>query len=183
VLTACDALGRDYFPVGNAIRSELLALLRDLPTLLSLTLMDDSPTANTETLVWLGDQHLLPEGTEAAAVPRSCGDAATFDVAQTACAGDSHTAMQKLLTADGQREPGRASPPGAGCQYHGGAGLNGGCPCWVLLTVDAHSSRNGRRALNADPPALLISKGAPRLREVDLTCLYPACLTRWPRSG
>ena len=112
VLTACDALGRDYFPVGNAIRSELRALLRDLPTLLSLTLMDDSPTANTETLVWLGDQHLLPEGTEAAAMPAevtATGRRDVFDVAQDRVrAGDSHTAMQLLMTAAGQERSPRA---------------------------------------------------------------------------
>ncbi len=52
-LTACDELGSDYFPVATAIRATLRALLTDLPTLLDMTLMDDTPTANVETRAWL----------------------------------------------------------------------------------------------------------------------------------
>ena len=52
-LTACDELGSDYFPVATAIRAALRALLSDLPGLLDMTLMDDTPTANVETRGWL----------------------------------------------------------------------------------------------------------------------------------
>src|SRR5262249_32251123 len=48
-LTACDALGSDYFAVGTAMRGALRGLLADLPQLLDMTLMDDTPTANAET--------------------------------------------------------------------------------------------------------------------------------------
>jgi hypothetical protein len=52
-ITACDELGSDYFPVATAMRAALRALLTDLPTLLDMTLMDDTPTANVETRAWL----------------------------------------------------------------------------------------------------------------------------------
>jgi type VI secretion-associated protein, ImpA family len=52
-LTACDALGSDYFPVATAMRGALKSLLSDVPQLLDMTLMDDTPTANTETRNWL----------------------------------------------------------------------------------------------------------------------------------
>ena len=52
-LTACDALGGDYFAVGTAMRGALRSLLADLPQLLDMTLMDDTPTANAETRSWL----------------------------------------------------------------------------------------------------------------------------------
>jgi type VI secretion system protein ImpA len=53
VLTATDNLGVEYAQVGAAIRTELRALLADLPSLLDMTLMDDTPTANAETREWL----------------------------------------------------------------------------------------------------------------------------------
>jgi len=59
-LTACDALGSDYFAVATAMRGALRALLADLPQLLDMTLMDDTPTANVETRAWLRAQ-ILPE--------------------------------------------------------------------------------------------------------------------------
>ena len=52
-LTACSRLGADYHAVAQAIRTELRALLGDLPSLLETTLMDDTPTANAETREWL----------------------------------------------------------------------------------------------------------------------------------
>jgi len=52
-IEACDALGCDYEAIARAIRSELKALLTDLPQLLDATLMDDTPAANAETRAWL----------------------------------------------------------------------------------------------------------------------------------
>jgi type VI secretion system protein ImpA len=57
-LTACDALGSDYFAVATAMRGALRALLADLPQLVEMTLMDDTPTANAETRAWLRAQIL-----------------------------------------------------------------------------------------------------------------------------
>jgi type VI secretion system protein ImpA len=53
VVEACVALGRNYDPIAVAIRSELRCLLRDVPQLLEVTLMDDTPAANDETRKWL----------------------------------------------------------------------------------------------------------------------------------
>jgi type VI secretion system protein ImpA len=53
VLTALEALGAEYEYVASAIRGALVGLLRDLPELPQLTLMDDTPTANAETRAWL----------------------------------------------------------------------------------------------------------------------------------
>ena len=64
VITACDELGGDYEVVGWCIRRAVRSLLRDLPELPDLTLMDDSPTANRETRSWLRDEGLLDAGEE-----------------------------------------------------------------------------------------------------------------------
>lgn len=52
-ITACDELGSEFQIVGAAIRGALRALLADLPGLIDMTLMDDTPTANAETRKWL----------------------------------------------------------------------------------------------------------------------------------
>jgi type VI secretion system protein ImpA len=66
-LTACDALGSDYFAVGTAMRGALRSLLADLPQLLDMTLMDDTPTANAETRAWL--RSVIVAETDAVAAP------------------------------------------------------------------------------------------------------------------
>ncbi|MDX2150500.1 MAG: type VI secretion system protein TssA [Bryobacteraceae bacterium] len=53
VVEACAALGSDYDAIAIALRSELRALLRDIPQLLTASLMDDTPCANAETAAWL----------------------------------------------------------------------------------------------------------------------------------
>ena len=53
VVEACEALGSDYEAIARAIRSELNALITDIPQLLDATLMDDTPAANMETRTWL----------------------------------------------------------------------------------------------------------------------------------
>ncbi|HZI40837.1 MAG TPA: type VI secretion system protein TssA, partial [Gemmatimonadaceae bacterium] len=52
-LTACDQLGSEFQVVGAALRGALRSLLADLPGLVDMTLMDDTPTANGETRKWL----------------------------------------------------------------------------------------------------------------------------------
>jgi type VI secretion system protein ImpA len=49
--TACDSLG--YSAAAWAIKSEVRALLADLPRLVEMSLSDDTPTANAETRAWL----------------------------------------------------------------------------------------------------------------------------------
>jgi len=53
VVEACDALGSRYEAIARAIRSELKALIKDIPQLLDATLMDETPAANAETRAWL----------------------------------------------------------------------------------------------------------------------------------
>lgn len=53
VIEACDALGGGYEAIAKAIRSELRALISDIPQLLDATLMDETPTANAQTRAWL----------------------------------------------------------------------------------------------------------------------------------
>lgn len=67
VIQACVALGPGFDAVAKAIRSELRALLNDVPELLTATMMDDSPAANAETQAWLRD--LLTEQPLPAKIP------------------------------------------------------------------------------------------------------------------
>lgn len=52
-LRATDELGAEYAAVGSAIRSELRALLREVPTLVDMTMMDGLPTSAPDTRNWL----------------------------------------------------------------------------------------------------------------------------------
>ena len=63
VVEACVALGDDYNIIAVAIRSELRALLRDVPALLDARLLDDTAAANAETQAWL--KGLMQESNEA----------------------------------------------------------------------------------------------------------------------
>ena len=65
-LTACESLEAGYHFVARAIRAELRTLLADLPQLVDMTLMDDTPTANGETRAWLRTS-VLSEGAAIAA--------------------------------------------------------------------------------------------------------------------
>jgi type VI secretion system protein ImpA len=56
VWRACYELGSYYDPISTAVRSELRALLADIPGLTETTLEDDTPTANAETLAWIKEQ-------------------------------------------------------------------------------------------------------------------------------
>lgn len=53
VVDACVGLGGKYTPIVVAIRSELKALLHDVPQILETALLDDTPAANSETQAWL----------------------------------------------------------------------------------------------------------------------------------
>ena len=58
VLTACAGLGSHFDQVAASIQGALRGLLRDVPQLTTMVLMDDTPTANAETLAWLANQNL-----------------------------------------------------------------------------------------------------------------------------
>ena len=57
-----------YPAIAQAVRSELRALLNDLPQLPAWTLMDDTPTANAETQAWL-KEIMAPPAPAAAEAP------------------------------------------------------------------------------------------------------------------
>ena len=75
ILTACDALAGEYDVVANAIRAELRGLLDELPKLVNMTLMDDTPTANAETREWLRANVLTAVAGDLAETPQENGDA------------------------------------------------------------------------------------------------------------
>ena len=77
VVEACDALGGGYEAVARAIRSELKALITDIPQLLDATLMDETPTANAETRAWLVSL------TQAPAEPAPASDGTTRPAASS----------------------------------------------------------------------------------------------------
>jgi type VI secretion system protein ImpA len=80
VVEACEALGSEYEAIARAIRSELKALVTDIPQLLDATLMDDTPAANAETQAWLKSlsQAAPPQATAAAASATSAAIADGF---------------------------------------------------------------------------------------------------------
>ena len=65
-VSACHALGKEYDRIAMAIQSELRALLNDLPELLDVTLLDDTPAANPETKAWLQSLNSSPQPAPAA---------------------------------------------------------------------------------------------------------------------
>jgi type VI secretion system protein ImpA len=64
VLEACAGLGSEYDRVSHSIRRALHSLLQDLPRLPTLTLMDDTPTANPATRSWLEELGLIGAAAE-----------------------------------------------------------------------------------------------------------------------
>jgi type VI secretion system protein ImpA len=104
-VAACTALGKEYEPIATAIRSELRALLNDLPELLDAMLLDDTPAANPETKTWLQSLSTSPEpaaaeDSEAAAEVRAHRNGAPTWLAP---AVDGYTLAQDAL-ASGQEE-------------------------------------------------------------------------------
>jgi type VI secretion system protein ImpA len=81
-VTACEQLGSEFQIVAAAIRGSLRSLVADVPRIVDMTLMDDTPTANAETRKWLttvlesapASESALGEGeAEVSAEPRARG--------------------------------------------------------------------------------------------------------------
>jgi type VI secretion system protein ImpA len=124
VVRAAEESG--YGAIAQAIRSELRALVADLPALTSWTLMDDTPTANPETQAWLkevagpppappGDAQqtvasMMEEESDASAVP--AGEPAppdTFELAMMAARqGRASEAIHLLAEEIPRQRSGRA---------------------------------------------------------------------------
>jgi hypothetical protein len=113
-ITAIDGLGSEYEAVGAAVRDSLRSLLRDVPTLLEQTLMDDSPVANPETMGWLRDGKLLPDGADSPEVPElrrsptTVGRDAYAVALARAKAGDARGAMDLLMRESSREKSTRA---------------------------------------------------------------------------
>jgi type VI secretion system protein ImpA len=100
-----DKLGPGHRQASASIRSALVALLRDVPSLLEATLMDDSPTASRDTLAWLQGEELIPgppagggeersRAVEADRIIRGAGFDRAIAMAQ---AGDPEGAVEMLI--------------------------------------------------------------------------------------
>jgi type VI secretion system protein ImpA len=80
VVDACVNLGPDYQYIAMAIRSELRGLVRDVPEILNLTLMDDTPAANSDSQTWLRQLAEEPES----ATPKPAAPGLTLNGQHTA---------------------------------------------------------------------------------------------------
>ena len=108
-LTACANLGGGYDAVAAALRDELRVLLKAIPQLPEMTLMDDTPTANAETKAWLTQEHLIDDAATAA---DAANDAVTGElseeemVLQAALTQEGSTVRHGGLSAARRRRPG-----------------------------------------------------------------------------
>ncbi len=113
---ACRVIG--YESAANAIRSELRALLGDLPRLPEWTLADDTPTANPETREWLKQEGVLPgasagfslhPATEATPADGAAAPPEAYELAlEAARSGRIEEALAILLREASQERTGRA---------------------------------------------------------------------------
>jgi type VI secretion system protein ImpA len=107
VIEACEALGSDYEAIARAIRSELKALVTDIPQLLDATLMDDTPAANPETRAWL--KSLSQEGPSlATAAETSSSRAVSADGSGSRWPGHPTDAYEAALQALGEGQERKA---------------------------------------------------------------------------
>ena len=114
VVEACVESGPQFDAIAKAIRSQLRALLRDIPELLTATLMDDTPAANLQTQSWLRDLLAEPSD-EAAAVtppvndPRINGYRRRFvdaySLATTAMRAGDHSKALQVMREEIDRQP------------------------------------------------------------------------------
>jgi len=119
VVRAAEESG--YGHVASAIRSELRALLLDLPRFPEWTLMDDTPTANVETQAWLkevlapvaGDAppssgHMFEEAHEEPTAPGEAAPPDTYTLALDAArSGRASDAIRMLAEEIPRQQSGR----------------------------------------------------------------------------
>jgi type VI secretion system protein ImpA len=80
-IVACSHLGKDYYAVEVALRAALRSYLAEVPQIAEVTMMDDTPTGNSETRQWIAAEI---DGNAAPAGPHPEGAAAGKDEAETA---------------------------------------------------------------------------------------------------
>lgn len=102
VLTACRELGPDYAVVAAAVKGALQDVLGTVPQLVRMTLMDDTPTANAETLDWFAAAGVLGEDDAGGASPETASSAGRFETRLPA--GDGDRAVEVLMRR-ADREP------------------------------------------------------------------------------
>lgn len=109
-LTACENLGGGYEAVGSAIRDDVRVLIKAIPQLPEMTLMDDTPTANAETKAWLAKERLIGDDATLAAESNAASSAVeTSDdeaVLQTALTQENSTVRHGGLAAAKRRRSG-----------------------------------------------------------------------------
>ena len=119
---ACYELGGSYEPIRGAVISGVRGFLADYPRLPELTMMDDTPTANAETIAWLKEYVVVaPAPAEAQYAPapyESDGDGAsagaeaapdTFELAMAAArTGRPREGIEMLMREMAQERNGRA---------------------------------------------------------------------------
>ncbi len=117
VVRALETYG--YPAIADAIKAELKALLKDYPGILTSTLLDDTPTANAETLAWItefssADSQASTEWTAPsmdAAEPTADGEEPapdTFQLAMNAArSGRAQEALEMLTVEIGRQNSGR----------------------------------------------------------------------------
>jgi type VI secretion system protein ImpA len=66
-ITACAHLGKDYAAIEAALKDALRDYVTEVPRLLEMTMMDDTPAANSETQEWLRNEIGVGRGPERAA--------------------------------------------------------------------------------------------------------------------
>ena len=106
VVRACQELGGFYEPVRRAILAELRALLETFPQLPEMTMMDDMPTANADTVGWLKKQSLRPsEAGEESLHNGASSPSRTFELAMQAAGSGRPEVCTELLTREIAQEP------------------------------------------------------------------------------
>ena len=119
VVTACEYQG--YSAVAEAIKSEIKTLVRDMPDLLTATLLDDTPTANGDTQEWIktfAGESPAAEQTQQWTAPVYDGEPAqssdeekvpdTFELATEAARAGRYQEAIELLTGEiGRQNSGR----------------------------------------------------------------------------
>jgi type VI secretion system protein ImpA len=103
---ACEELENGFAPIGEAVESELRNLLKDLPELPQMTLMDDTAAASPDTLAWLGALSALPAEGAPPRAPRVNTERApdVFDQANQAVAEGRPQEGIELLSRELRRE-------------------------------------------------------------------------------
>ncbi len=136
-LIACQALGDDYAIVSSAVRGELRALLGAIPSLPSMALMDDMPTATGATLQWLRDEKIIGGDDEGA--------------------DDAAVASPALVSTEAREREGRAGLERAAAEVR--AGRPEKAIEQLMRALDREKTRRGRFLRQAELARIMVDAG------------------------